>query len=72
MICRYRSKRLRMRRRRLHASSTTQGDPRKTSGPRIDRIPSTRPPWRVVKIAKKKNSFFGPQRMSRRSLWTSS
>ena len=34
-----------MRRRRLPTSSTDLGALRETSGPRIDRFPSTRPPW---------------------------
>ena len=34
-----------MRRRRLHMYTTTLGDPGETSGPRIDRIPPTRPQW---------------------------
>ena len=39
----HRWKRPRMRRRRLPTSSTTLGDSRETSGPRIDRIPLARP-----------------------------
>ena len=35
-----------MRRRRLPMSSTTRSDLRETSGPRINRIPPTRPSWR--------------------------
>ena len=44
-ICIQRWKRPRMRRRRFHVSSTDPSDLRETTGPRIDRIPSTRPPW---------------------------
>ena len=51
LICIYRWKRPRMRRRRLLVSSTDPKDLRETSGPRIDRIPPTRPSWRTVNIA---------------------
>ena len=40
----------------------TLGDPRETSGPRIDRIPPARPPWRVGQYRElKKIFFFAPQ-----------
>ena len=34
--------------------------PRETSGPRIDRIPSTRPPWRDRQYRELKKIFFSP------------
>ena len=34
------------------------GDPRETSGPQIDRIPSTRPPWRDRQYRELKKLFF--------------
>ena len=37
---------------------STLGDPRETSGPRIDRIPSTRPPWRRRQFRELKKIFF--------------
>ena len=40
----------------------TLGDLRETSGPRIDRFPPTRPPWRVGQYRElKKLFFFAPQ-----------
>ena len=36
----------------------TLSDPRETSGPRIDRIPSTRPPWRRRQFRGLKKLFF--------------
>ena len=36
----------------------TLGDPRETSGPRIDRIPSTRPPWWLRQYRELKKLFF--------------
>ena len=38
----------------------TKSDPRETSGPRIDRIPSTRPPWRRRQFREFKKLFFSP------------
>jgi hypothetical protein len=38
----------------------TLGDPRETSGPRIDRIPSTRPPWWLRQYRELKKLFFLP------------
>ena len=38
----------------------TLGNPRETSGPRIDRIPSTRPPWRRRQYRELKKIFFSP------------
>ena len=41
---------------------STKSDLRETSGPRIDRIPSTRPPWWRRQISRiNKFIFFGPQ-----------
>ena len=40
----------------------TLGDPRETSGPRIDRIQPARPPWRRRQYRElKKYIFFAPQ-----------
>ena len=38
----------------------TLGDPRETSGPRIDRIPPARPPWRDRQYRELKKIFFWP------------
>ena len=38
----------------------TLGDPRETSGPRIDRIPPARPPWRDCQYREIKKIFFSP------------
>ena len=40
----------------------TLGDPRETSGPRIDRIPPTRPPWRRRQYRELKKLIFSPPR----------
>ena len=45
---------------RLHMSSTTLSDLRETSGPRIDRIPPTRPPRRDRQYRELKKLFFSP------------
>ena len=60
LICMHRWERPRMRRRRLPMSSTDLGDPRDTSGPRIDRIPLTRPPWWDRRYRELKQLFFFP------------
>ena len=38
----------------------TKSDPRETSGPQIDRIPSTRPSWRDRQYRELKKSLFSP------------
>ena len=38
----------------------TKSDPRETSGPQIDRIPSTRPSWRDRQYRELKKLFFSP------------
>ena len=44
---------------------TTEKAPRETSGPRIDRIPPTRPPWwRRQYREHQEINFFGPQYVS--------
>ena len=49
----------------------TKSDPRETSGPRIDRIPPTRPSMPGPSISRvKKLNFFAPQEVSHCSLWT--
>ena len=58
----YRWKRPRMRRRRLHMCSTDPKRPRGTSGPRIDRIPPTRPPWRRRQFRELKKLIFSAPR----------
>ena len=40
----------------------TLGDPGETSGPRIDRIPPTRPPWWRRQYRELKKLFFSPPR----------
>ena len=40
----------------------TLGDPGETSGPRIDRIPPTRPPWRRRQYRELKKLIFSPPR----------
>ena len=40
----------------------SESDPRETSGPRIDRIPPTRPSWRYRQYRELKNLFFSPPR----------
>ena len=49
-----------MRCRRLPTSNPTLGDPRETSGPQIDRIPSTRPSWWRRQYRELKKLFFSP------------
>ena len=49
-----------MRRRRLHMYTTTLGALGDTSGPRIDRIPPTRPPWWRRQFRELKKIFFSP------------
>ena len=50
----------RMRRRRLPTSSMILDDLGETSGPRIDRIPPTRPSWRDRQYRELKKLFFSP------------
>ena len=40
----------------------TKSDPRETSGPQIDRIPSTRPSWRDRQYRELQKIFFSPPR----------
>ena len=54
------SKRRRMRCGRLTIYRPTLSDPRETSGPRIDRIPSTRPSWRDRQYRELKKIIFSP------------
>ena len=54
------SKRRRMRCGRLTIYRPTLSDPRETSGPRIDRIPSTRPSWRDRPYRELKKIIFSP------------
>ena len=61
-ICIRRWERPRTRRRRLPTSSTDLGDPRETSGPRIDRFPPARPSWWPVPRIEK-NFFWAPVRV---------
>ena len=63
----------RMRRRRVHATSTDPSDPRETSGPLIDGIPSTRSSWWDRQYRGLKKLFFSPPSKSpiaHWSLWT--
>ena len=49
-----------MRRRRLPMSSSDPSDLGESSGPRIDRIPPTRPPWRRRQFRELKKLIFSP------------
>ena len=59
------SKRRRMRCRRLTMYRPTLSDPRETSGPRTDRIPSMRPSWPDRRYRELKKLFFSPHRKCR-------